>query len=401
MAGEGPLADLRVIAVEQFGAGPWATMQLADLGADVIKIEDPASRGDVGRYVPPYQEGEDSLYFEAFNRGKRSLSLDLRVPEARGVLEDVAREADCLFANLRGTTFTRLRLHHRDFAHVNPALVCCSLSGFGLTGPRAAEGAYDHVVQGLSGWMSLTGGPDEPPLRSGVSMADYAAGYVAALAMVAGVWQARRTGEGCDCDISLFESALAQLNYLATWTLSAGFESRRLRGSAHQSIVPFQTFATQDGWIVIAAPKPGLWVALTEALGLPELAGDPAFEGFQRRLDARDELVALIEDRLGSAPTAVWLERLRGAGVPCGPVNDVAAAFADEQAVARDVVREVAHPVLGEVSHVASPLRLGGAPAPTGLAPRRGEHQSEILGDLCGYGTGRIDALRAAGAFGP
>jgi len=250
----GPLCDLRVIAVEQFGAGPWATMQLADLGADVIKIEDPRSGGDVGRYVPPLQDAEDSMYFEAFNRGKRSLSLDLRVPAAREVLEDLVRESDCLFANLRGTGFAKLRLRHADLQAVNPTIVCCSLSGFGLTGPRAAEGAYDHVIQALSGWMALTGGPDDPPVRSGVSMADYAAGYVAALAMVAGTWQARRTGRGCDCDVSLLESALAQLNYLATWTLSAGFAPSRLPGSAHQSIVPFQTFAKRmASW---SSPRP-------------------------------------------------------------------------------------------------------------------------------------------------
>ena len=398
----GPLSDLRVIAVEQFGAGPWATMQLADLGADVIKIEDPRSGGDVGRYVPPLQDAEDSMYFEAFNRGKRSLSLDLRWPAAREVLEDLVRESDCVFANLRGTGFAKLRLRHADLQAVNAAIVCCSLSGFGLTGPRAAEGAYDHVVQALSGWMALTGGPDDPPLRSGVSMADYAAGYVAALAMVAGVWQARRTGRGCDCDVSLLESALAQLNYLATWTLSAGFAPSRLPGSAHQSIVPFQTFATADGFVVIAAPKPALWVALTRALGLPELAGAPEYRDFAARRAHREALVARIEDRLTEAPTARWLELLQAAGVPCAPVNDLAEAFADDQVAARGTVVEVEHPTLGTVRHVASPLRMaegGGAPA-VRLAPRRGEHQSQILREL-GYDAARTASLAAAGAFGP
>jgi crotonobetainyl-CoA:carnitine CoA-transferase CaiB-like acyl-CoA transferase len=198
-----PLADVRVIAVEQFGAGPWATLQLADRGAQVIKIEDPTSGGDVGRYVPPFQEGEDSLFFETFNRGKRSVSLDLRHADARPVLEDLVRASDAVFSNLRGDQPRRLGLTYDQLRHVNRAIVCCSLSGFGMTGPRAAEGGYDYMMQGLAGWQMLTGDPDGPPTTSGLSLVDHSRRYAAAIALLSGVWRARRDGVGCDCDVSL------------------------------------------------------------------------------------------------------------------------------------------------------------------------------------------------------
>ena len=181
-----PLADVRVLAIEQFGAGPWATLQLADLGAEVIKIEDPASGGDVGRYVPPFQEGEDSLFFETFNRNKKSISLDLRDPAGRDRFEELVRVSDVVFSNLRGDQPAKLRLRYDDLKHLNPRIVCCSLSGFGMTGPRAAEGGYDYMMQGLAGWMALTGEPDGPPTKSGLSLVDLSGGYVAAIALAGG-----------------------------------------------------------------------------------------------------------------------------------------------------------------------------------------------------------------------
>ena len=214
-----------MIAFEQFGAGPWGTLQLADLGAEVIKIEDPVSRGDVGRYVPPFAEGEDSLFFEAFNRNKRSVSLDLRRDGARGVLDDLVRNSDVVYSNLRGDQPRRLGLTYDQLKGVNERIVCCSLSGFGMTGPRAAEGGYDYMMQGLAGWMSLTGDPDGPPAKSGLSLVDLSGGYVSAIAVLAGVWRARRDGVGCDCDISLFETALHELCYVGTWAASRGLRS--------------------------------------------------------------------------------------------------------------------------------------------------------------------------------
>jgi crotonobetainyl-CoA:carnitine CoA-transferase CaiB-like acyl-CoA transferase len=395
-----PLADVRVIAVEQFGAGPWATLQLADLGAEVVKVEDPAAGGDVGRYVPPFQDDEDSLFFETFNRGKKSVSLDLRHLEARGVLEDLVAVSDVLFSNLRGDQPAKLRLRYEDVRHVNERVVCCSLSGFGETGPRAREGGYDYVMQGLAGWMSLTGGPEEPPTKSGLSLVDLSAGYVAALAILAGLWRARRDGVGCDADVSLFETALAELMYVGTWVASRGYEPRRMAESAHPSMVPFQNLPTADGWIVVAAPKQSLWQGVCAAIERPELAADPRFANFAARDQNRDELLPILREEFRKRTTADWVERLGALGVPCGPVNSVAEALADPQVEARGGLVEYEHPALGPVRQAASPLRVDGAPAPARRGPARGEHTREVLAELCGYAPDRVRALAAAGVFG-
>ncbi len=396
-----PLADVRVLAVEQFGAGPWATLQLADLGADVIKLEDPASGGDVGRYVPPFQEGEDSLFFETFNRNKRSISLDLRHPGGRAVLTDLVAAVDVVFSNLRGDQPERLGLTYEQLKEFNPRIVCCSLSGFGMTGPRAREGGYDYVMQGMAGWMSLTGDPNGPPTKSGLSLVDLSGGYVAAIAIMAGLVQARRDGTGCDCDISLFETALAELCYVGTWAASRDeYAPPRRANSAHPSIVPFQNFATADGWVVVACPKEKFWVRLCEVLELPDLSTDPRFADFAGRDANREQLLPVLDEAFARRPTAEWLELLAEAGIPTGPVNTVAEALRDPQALARDAVIELEHPRLGTVREVATPLRVGNEPKPAAPAPSRGEHTEEILRDLCGYAAERTAALRADGLFG-
>jgi crotonobetainyl-CoA:carnitine CoA-transferase CaiB-like acyl-CoA transferase len=395
-----PLADVRVVAIEQFGAGPWATLQLADLGADVVKIEDPAAGGDVGRSVPPFREGEDSLFFETFNRGKRSVSLDLRHSLGREVFEDLVRRADVVFSNLRGDQPARLGLRYDDLKHVNPRIVCCSLSGFGMNGPRAAEGGYDYIVQGLAGWMSLTGEPHGPPTKSGLSLVDLSGGYVAALAVLAGLWRARRDGAGCDCDISLFDTALAELVYVGTWAATKDYEPPRRQNSAHPSIVPFQNFATADGWVVVACPKEKFWRLLCHALGRTDLATDARFVDFAARDDNRDALLAELDAAFAARTTADWLARLAEAGVPSAPVNSVVEALADPQAVARGAVVEMEHERFGTVRTIASPLRVGPETREPSPAPRRGEHTEEILAELCGYGPARIAELERAGAFG-
>jgi crotonobetainyl-CoA:carnitine CoA-transferase CaiB-like acyl-CoA transferase len=395
-----PLADVRVLAIEQYGAGPWGTLQLADLGAEVIKVEDPSSGGDVGRYVPPYQEGEDSLFFETFNRNKRSVSLDLRHPEARGVLEDLVRAVDGVYSNLRGDQPRRLRITYDDLKDVNPRVVCCSLSGFGMTGPRAAEGGYDYMMQGLAGWMSLTGDPDGPPTKSGLSLVDLSGGYASALALMAGLWRARREGVGCDCDISLFETALHELMYVGTWVASRGFEPRRIPESAHPSIVPFQNFPTADGWIVVACPKQKFWELLCEALERLDLAADPRFVDFAGRNDYRDQLVPELRRTFLTRTTDEWLETLTAAGVPNARVNDVAEALADAQVAARDGLVEIEHPRLGTVRQVATPLRVGEEEKPARRAPFRGEDTEGVLVDLCGYSAERVRELAEGGTFG-
>jgi crotonobetainyl-CoA:carnitine CoA-transferase CaiB-like acyl-CoA transferase len=396
-----PLEGVRILAVEQFGAGPWATLQLADLGADVIKLEDPAGGGDVGRYVPPFQDCEDSLFFETFNRNKRSISLDLRHERGREVLLDLVAAVDVVFSNLRGDQPRRLGLTYDELAGTNPRIVCCSLSGFGMTGPRAREGGYDYIMQGLAGWMSLTGEPDGPPAKSGLSLVDLSGGYVAAIAILAGLWRSRRDGVGCDCDLSLFETALAELMYVGTWAASRDYEPPRRANSAHPSIVPFQNFRTADGWVVVACAKQKFWVALCGALEHPELADDERFADFAGRDRNRDDLLGILDAAFTERPTEDWLEVLGAAGVPCGPVNTVAEALEDEQATARGTVVEVEHPRLGTVREVASPLRVGDERRPAGPGPARGEHTDAVMLELCGYSAERQAALRAEGVFGP
>ena len=377
-----PLADLRIVAVEQFGAGPFGTLQLADLGAEVIKIEDPESGGDVSRSIPPYQDGEHSLFFETFNRGKKSVSLDLRGEDGRRGFEALVRRSDAVFSNLRGDGAEKLGLTYAALGTVNPAIVCCSLSGYGNTGPRRAEGAYDHVIQGLAGWMSLTGGPGDPPMKSGLSLVDFAGGYVAALAIVAAVWRARRDGVGGDCDLSLFETALALLTYQGTWVASRGYEPQRLANSAHQSIVPFQAFATADGWLMLACAKEKFWVRLLAVLGRDDLAGDPRFANFEARHAHRELVQAELGAEFVKRPTSEWVDALREAGIPAQPVNDVAAALSDPQALAREAIAEYEHETLGTVRLPASPLRVPGGPVPATRGPFRGEHTEALLNEV-------------------
>jgi crotonobetainyl-CoA:carnitine CoA-transferase CaiB-like acyl-CoA transferase len=395
-----PLEDVRVLAVEQYGAGPYGSLHLAQLGADVIKIEDARTGGDVGRYVPPFQEGEDSLFFETFNRGKRSLSLDLSAPAGREVFEDLVRVSDVVYSNLRGDVPERMKLRYSDLAPLNVRIVCCCLSGFGMTGPRRSEGAYDHVIQALAGWMALTGEPGGPPTKSGLSVVDYSAGLVAAMAVLAGLHAARRDGTGCDCDVSLFETAISMLSYPATWLLTGDLPAERTHHSAHPSLVPFQAFEASDGWIVIACPKEKFWAPLCGALGLEGWATDSRFASFAGRRAHREELLAGLAERLRAAKVLEWVERLGAVGVPCAPVNEVDAALADPQTEQRGLVVETDHPLFGKVRQVASPVRVGDRALDSRRAPRRHEHADEILGDLLGYGEDRRLQLESAGAFG-
>jgi crotonobetainyl-CoA:carnitine CoA-transferase CaiB-like acyl-CoA transferase len=396
-----PLADLVVLAVEQYGAGPFGSVQLADMGATVVKIEDPASAGDVGRYVPPFQGGEDSLFFETFNRGKRSISLDLRSPAGRAVFEDLVAHADIVMSNLRGDQPARLGLTYDALRHRNPRIVCASLSGFGTTGPRAAEPAYDYVLQAMCGWMSLTGEPDGPPTKSGLSLVDFAGGYAVAMSALAATWRARRDGIGGDCDISLFEVALSLLTYVGTWAATEGYEVPRIGESAHPSIVPFQAFECEDGWLTVAAAKPRFWERLCHALGLPELLDDERFRDFEGRRRHRDELLPILRARFAELPTATWVARLEDAGVPVGRVNDVREALEDHQAHARNAVVGYDHPRLGPVRQIASPMRISDYRAEPRPAPERGGDADALLRELCGYGDEQLARARREGAFGP
>jgi crotonobetainyl-CoA:carnitine CoA-transferase CaiB-like acyl-CoA transferase len=373
-------------------------MQLADLGAEVIKIEDPTVGGDVGRYVPPFQKGSNSLFFESFNRNKLSVSLDLRSPDGRLVFEDLVRSSDAVFSNLRGDQPAKLRLRYADLAAANPRVVCVSLSGFGTTGPRAAEGAYDATIQALTGWMAVTGGPDAAPTKSGLSLVDFSAGYVAALGLVSGVWQARRDGIGCDVDLSLFETGLSLLTYMGAWAASRGWKASRMPDSAHQTIVPFQAFPAADGWLVVACAKEDMWRRFCTAIGRSELADDERFVTFDDRDRNRNDLLPILRGALAERHVAEWLATLREAGVPAAAVNDLAAALEDEQVEARGSLVGYEHPELGDVRMVGSPFGRGEQELRRG--PMLGENTKDVLGRLCSYSDLQIARLARAGAFG-
>lgn len=395
-----PLEDVRIVSLEQYGAGPFGSVHLADLGAEIIKIEDPATGGDVSRYIPPFAEGEDSLFFETFNRNKRSISLDVTSTAGRAVFEDLVRVSDAVFSNLRGDVPSRLRITYDDLKDVNPKIVCCSLSAFGMNGPRRAEPGYDYILQGIAGWMDLTGEPDGPPTKSGLSLVDYIGGIVAALSLVSGVHQARRDGAGMDCDVSLFDSAIAMLTYPAVWHLNGGFEPERLSRSAHPSLVPFQLFPAADGWIVVGCAKEKFFVRLAEAIGRPELPGDARFEDFDARRQNRDELIAILDEAMRARPVDEWIKILTEAGVPCGPVNSVAQALADPQTAARGMIVDTEHPRFGRVRQPASPVRVGEPLRTHRRAPLRDEDHGYVMRELLGYDEVRVRELRAAGAFG-
>ncbi|WP_111719032.1 CaiB/BaiF CoA-transferase family protein [Homoserinimonas sp. OAct 916] len=396
-----PLSGIRILALEQYGAGPFGSSHLADLGAEVIKIEDPNVGGDVGRTVPPYRQGEDSLFFETFNRGKKSISLDLNSAVGRDIFNRLVRVSDAVYSNMRGDVPEKIGITYDDLKTFNPAIVCCSLSGFGMTGPRRAEPGYDYVIQGLSGWMDLTGEPDGPPTKSGLSIVDFSTGYVAALALLAGLHAANRDGIGMDCDVSLYDTALSMLTYPGVWHLNAGYTPRRMHHSAHPSIVPFQAYKALDAWMVIAAPKEKFWLRLTQVIGRPDLAENPKFRLLADRQRNAEELQEVLDEIIATRTVAEWMVPLRAAAVPCGEVNTVADAFLDPQVAARNMIVEAEHPLYGTVKTIASPVKVGNHTAPVARAPQRGEHTHDVLRGLIEFTEDDVAEAEASGAFGP
>jgi crotonobetainyl-CoA:carnitine CoA-transferase CaiB-like acyl-CoA transferase len=355
--------------------------------------------GDVARYVPPFCIEQDSLYFQSFNRGKKSLLLDLQHPEGQRVFHDLVRVSHAVYNNARGDLPKKLGLTYETLAAVNPAIVCCSLSGFGSNGPRAADPGYDPLIQGQAGYMAVTGEPDGPPGKCGVSVIDFAGGYASMLGLMVGLWDAQRTGVGRDLDVSLLDTAVSMLSYFATWSLNRDWEPARVEDSGHQTLVPSQNFRTGDGGIVIFCAKEKFWRELVDALELPELARDPRFATFPDRLRHKAALLEILKPRFLTRATAEWLGRLRGR-VPCAPVNSLREALEDEQVRAREMIVEVEHPVFGTLREVAAPIKTAGAITRPAPAPRLGEHTDQILRDIAGYPPDRIAALRAAGALG-
>lgn len=395
----GPLAGLRVVAVEQFGAGPFGTVLLADLGAEVIKIEDPGSGGDVSRYIPPVQQGTDSLYFEAVNRNKRSVVLDLKSEAGREVFERLVASADAVFSNLRGDQPERLGLIWERLRKVNERIVCVALTGYGRSGETAGLPGYDALVQAAAGWAALTGGPDDPPTKSGLSLADYATGLAAMVGLLAAVIDARETGIGRDVDTNLYDVSLSMLTHHATWYLSAGIETVRQPMSGHASVVPFQFFATADGYLAVAAAKERFFTDLAAVLGVPELAADPRFADMRARAEHRTELLPLLAARFAQGTTSEWMERLRGT-VPVAPVRSMEAALDLDELQDRSMLAEYEHPELGQVRSVGPPVFMSGYEPEHHPGPELGADSESVLSEV-GLDPEAQDALRRRGAFGP
>ena len=397
-AGTLPLAGVRVLAFTQLGAGPYAMTVLGDLGAEIIKVEDPVTGGDEARNVPPFAEDGDSLYFPSFNRNTSSLSLNLRVSEGRALLRRLVAVSDAVYANCRGDLPAKLGLTYSDLETVNPRIVCCTLSGFGTTGPRAADPAYDYLLQGLAGFMSVTGDPNAPPTRCGVAVVDFAGGLMSAVGLLIGLMRARATGVGGDVDVALLDTAISMLNYLAVWNLNRGIQPTRAAESAHPTLVPSQLFPTRDGYLIIMCMKEKFWQRLAQKLELPHLAHDQRFRTFADRLAHRGELIPLLKQRFADKTTAEWLASLRGV-VPCAPVYSVDEALRDEQVRARDMVIAYDHPRFGTVREVGCPIKIDRIAPCYGPAARLGADTDALLRELLDMGDEEIRALRAAGAI--
>jgi len=394
-----PLAGVRVLAVEQYGAGPAGTIYLADLGAEVIKVENLPEGGDVSRSVGPHFFAPgDSQFYQTFNRNKRSIAMDLRHPEGATVFRELARTADGVLDNLRGELPAKLGLTYEALRDVNPRIVCSHLSAYGRTGSRAAWPGYDYLMQAEAGHMSVTGEPDGPPTRYGLSAVDLMTGLVAAYALLAGITSARATGRGRDMDTSLFDLALFNLNYPGTWYLNAGAVTGREKRSGHPSLVPSQLFRTRDGWIFVMCNKEKFFGLLAAGLGHPEWADDPRFASFKARLANRDEITGLIDEAFQRDTTAAWLAKLSGS-VPVAPVNDVAQALDNPFVAERGGVAGFRYPDGREAKLIASPIRVSDAELPRRAAPALGADTDALLREL-GYDAARIAALRAARAVG-
>lgn len=395
----GLLSGIRILAVEQYGAGPFGTQALADLGAEVIKIENPREGGDVTRSLGPFFDDRlgataESLFFQSINRNKKSVALDLSKPDGREAFLDLARGADAVACNLRGDVPARLGITYEHLAAVNPQIVCCFLSAYGREGSRAAWPGYDYLIQAETGYFSINGEPESPPARFGLSIVDFMTGYGMALSLVAGVLKARATGTGQDVDICLYDVGLANLNYMAAWAANSDFAPQRLPRSAHPSLVPCQLFRTADGWIFIMANKEKFFPALCERLGRSELATDPRFRTFNDRLANREALSDLLDAAFMQRPTADWLPMLAGV-VPAAPVTDIHTAldapFTRERGMMVDATAETG----ASIRVVGSPFRTGES-AGADAAPSLGRHTGELLREA-GWTDSRIEELRTRG----
>jgi crotonobetainyl-CoA:carnitine CoA-transferase CaiB-like acyl-CoA transferase len=399
-----PLKGVRVVAVEQYGAGPFGTLYLANLGAEIIKVEDVSQGGDVGRTVGPYfvkgeeeEENKDntSLFFQGFNHNKKSLSLNLKTEEGQQILQKLIATADGVSCNLRGDVPEKLGITYQALRKINPRIVCAHLTAYGRSGSRATWPGYDYPMQAEAGYFKLTGEPDSPPTRCGLSLVDLSTGVAMALALVSGILSARETGRGRDIDVSLFDNALYNLCYVAMWQLNAGHNQQRPPRSAHFSLTPCQLYTTKDDWIYLMCNKEKFWVELCNAVGHSELCQDPRFVDFKARLKHRDSLTTELDKILSKKTTTEWLKILTGR-VPAAPIYDVEQALNNPFVTETGRIRSMTSDAGNEIKILAPSIHCGDETVEFRRAPHMGEDNESILQEL-GYSAEEIGKFAKQG----
>jgi formyl-CoA transferase len=403
------LGHIRVLDLSRVLAGPWCSQNLADLGADVIKIERPGQGDDTRAWGPPYArdaQGHDTseaAYYLSANRGKRSVTVDIASAEGQALVRELARHADVVLENFKVGHLKRYGLDYASLKAIKPDLVYCSITGFGQDGPYAHRAGYDFLIQGMGGLMSVTGERDDlpggGPQKAGVALTDLMTGMYATVAVLAALTHRDRTGEGQHIDMALLDTQVAMLANVGSNYLNSGKPPRRW-GNAHANIVPYQTFACADGHLIVATGNDGQYQKFVEAGGRPELADDPRFATNPLRVKNRNTLVPILAAMVLTKKRAEWIELLEARGVPCGPINDVGEVFENPQVKARGVAIELPHPVAGTVKLVRSPIKMSATPATSDKAPPLlGQHTDEVLREVLGKSSGEIAALRAKGVL--
>ena len=399
----GPLAGIKVLDMSRVLAGPWAGQLLGDYGADVIKIERPLVGDDTRSWGPPWLADEsEAAYFLATNRNKRSVTVDIANSEGAAVVRDLAKKTDVVLENFRVGTMQRYGLGSKSLLAENPGLIYCSITAYGQQGTRAHEPGYDAMIQASAGLMSITGAPDAQggsPQKVGVAISDIMAGMYATTAILAALKERDQAGKGQVIDVPLYDSQVAWLANQAMNFLVGGITPER-RGTAHPNLVPYQTFASKDGYITLAVGTDPQFVACASCIGKPGLAEDARFKRNSDRVENRELLVPILADVFLTGTTSSWLQKLSDAGVPAGPINSVEDVLTDEYAVERELVRTMKHSLNPKLPTVANPVGFSRTPVCYGLAPPTlGQHTNEVLGDWLGYSDERIEALRVAGAI--
>lgn len=390
------LEGTRILDLTQMLAGPYASMILADLGADIIKIEEPKVGDRTRTMAPHFFEGQ-SAYFISINRNKKSLTLDLKKEKGRGIFYELAKKSDVVFDNFRPETLKRLGCDYETLRKINPKIISCSLSAYGSTGPYKDMPAFDLIIQALGGAMSITGEPEGKPVRMGIPMGDLAGGTFAAFAIASALYTRQKTGQGCKIDLALLDTLASLLTYVAQYNIISG-EVPKPIGSGHQSVVPYQAFKTKDIYIVIAVFTEKFWGKLCRVMGCEELSKDPRFSTNEDRAKNRYELLPILERMLAKKTGDEWVKALNEEGVPCAPINTVDRVLTDEQILTREMVVDVPFDSK-KLRMLGNPVKVDGATQKYEHSPSLGEHTDEILKTILGYSDDELEVLRKEGVI--